>query len=279
MNKEEKIFKSFLNLDYLNNNIEKEHQINRENLIKKYLKYLTIFIGLLSVANSIQISFFFKYSFSVNFYKILCMSYLFTAVYIVFTTLVFVYSENTKFSKIINFLNYYFLVFIFINLRFPLTRFTEVNLIFFFSLLCLELIFRLVWANMGILTFKQHLILNFISIISIFSVYVPSSSDNERFKSLILMLAITFTLIVSIIFSYFLERHMKKEFYLNYNDKLKTKWFSNVLENMNTGFLSIKNGKVSYINKFLNEKFRKLKYLKSNKEMIFANSSESIKLY
>jgi hypothetical protein len=258
------MFKSWFTLEFSAKEIEEDYQLYRESLIKTYIRILTLIIFIVSVGNSVQISFFFVYSDNINFFKILYMSYILTAVYIVLVGLVYKYIDHPKMIKSINLLNYYFLVFIFINLRFPSVRFIIIDPMYFYMFLLVEIILRLIWASLGINTFLEYMIINLISVATIYGVYVPCPYPKEREKSVEYMGAISIGLVVANVSSYILERQVKKTYYLNYQDKLKTKWFSNILDNMNTGFLSIKENSISYINAYLNNKFIKGKYLRED---------------
>ncbi len=125
------------------------------------------------------------------------------------------------------------------------------NLLFFQYLI--EMIVRLTWVLLFIHSFKESFILNTLSLITVWivvpSLYVGDSYNDENINTI----AYSFVIFGVIVFAYVLEKQQKEAFYYQWLANSKAKWLTNVFENLNSGFVSIKNSKISYIN----QNFRK----------------------
>jgi hypothetical protein len=96
----------------------------------------------------------------------------------------------------------------------------------------------------------------------------------------------TVGLIVATTFSYFIEKERKGSFYYSDHDNLKTKWLSSILDKMNTGYISIKDDKIFFINSCSTQKFNSWKYLQNEyladerlKQVNFKYDSTTKKFY
>ena len=141
----QQIFKSCFSLEYNNKDMEQQYIQNREVKITKYIKLITILILILSIGNSIQISFFFSQFDNFNFQAVMIMSYLITFICLVKLILVFIFICKIKILKVVNYSNLFLLIFLLINFRYPIIRFYGVSPIVFYIILILEMSLRFVW--------------------------------------------------------------------------------------------------------------------------------------
>jgi hypothetical protein len=144
-----------------------------------------------------------------------------------------------------------------INSRYALTHYTKVDLVLLMFIFSLEILFRLFWVIFGIQGFIENFILTCISIIIAWAIYVPTHFGNELTTSYFNNLGYTLILFVVMLLSYILERQQKNAFYFQIKAKTKTNWLLNVLDNMSTGFLSIRGDTISYVNSFFKNKLEK----------------------
>jgi hypothetical protein len=146
-----------------------------------------------------------------------------------------------------------------INYRYAVTHFSSADATVFNLLVTVEMILRLTWIIFGLLGFCEMMILNFVTAALLWSIYFPIGYDNGDFMSYVfLRLVHTILLGFVTIFSYFYEKKDKTSFHYLYLFESKYKWFSNIFDNMNTGFLSLKGNKISYINQSLNQTINKI---------------------
>jgi hypothetical protein len=246
----EKIFNHWYTLKYSQEKIEVEFNLNKEKLIKKYIRMITIIIFLASCGPSIEISFLFNFYQKNNFLMIMSVSYVVNFMYFIMAITTFI-SKNLKILKIIIYLDYYFMVFIFINTRYPLYHFLNYDIIIFYLFICVELILRVLWMMCGVNTFLEFLTLNVLSIISTWVFYAPVGDPNTPQKNTIVLSVYSFSFIIVTLFSYLIKRHQKNAYFFQYRAEKKVQRLDNVLDNMKTGILSIKGEKITYINNYL----------------------------
>jgi hypothetical protein len=250
---EEKFFKRWYNLKYVQEEIEVAFNSNKKKNIKKYSRIITTIIFLASCLPSIEISFLFEFFEQNNFKMIMCLSYFVNFVTLIMTVTTFL-SNNTKVFKIIIYIEYYFIVFIFLNIRYPLVHFLNYDIAIMYLLMWIDAVLRFLWMILEINTFSECFVLNGLSIISIWVLYAPVGDSKTLQRNMILLSTYSSCLIIVILFGNIIERHRKKAFYFQYKAERKAQWLDNVLDNMKTGILSIKGEKISYINKYF-EKF------------------------
>lgn len=130
------------------------------------------------------------------------------------------------------------------------------NLAYFF-----DVNVRLMWSSYYILSFYEIITLNILSIVTLFSIVPNISTEENLSKDLEALRNYVYFLSFSSTFVYILERQLIICFYCNWIAEKKAKWLSNVFNNMNSGFVSLKGDKIAFINNFL------LKYLKNNKSL------------
>jgi hypothetical protein len=269
----EDIFSSAFNLNFHSLNLEEEYNKTIEKKVKVYIRMITLIIFLASLGPTIEISFFFEYYFKNNFKVVMFTSYFISLITINFLFLVLL--NNKIVIKIVNYVNYFILLFIFTNLRYPLINFLKVDTIIFYVFTTTEIVLRLILALLGIYNFLEFSILNVLTICSTWLIYAPVAPNNTFTTNMLLLMAYSIAIIVVIIFSYFLEKYNKRAFYFYYLNKQKTEWLENVLENMKTGFVSIKGNKFSYINESSENMIDLLNEKKENFDLNDPKSSES----
>jgi hypothetical protein len=251
---EQKIFTNLYNLKYSKQEIEVEFNLVKDKLLKKYIKTITILTFLISFGPSIVISNLFSFSELKSFKMIMCFSYFmnFSCLIMTFTTFL---SKNIKFMKIIIYLNYYFILFFILNIRYPLVHFVKSDIMYIFFLVCADVFIRTLWIIYEIFTFLELFTLNLLSAISMWAIYTPVGEAKMLQIDFLISGVNSICLIIVILFGFISERNQKKAFYFKYKTERKAQWLDNVLDNMKTGFLSIKGEKITYVNNYLEKLF------------------------
>lgn len=257
----DKIFKSCFNLQFTKKETEAEYENHKCGLIKKYILLYSFLMLLFAFGTSITASIYLeKFYLRVDFRITTYTSYFISIIYIVFL-IISAFVKNPQVLKYMNYVNYYLITFIFVNFRYGLVNWIKVDIIIFYAINTFEIVVRVSWLLIGLLGFLESVLLNTLIILSNWIYYVPIQRDEFTFYFLI---AHTIVYVIVISFSYSCEYQQRKSFYFILVANKKNKWFSNIFENMNTGFISVKDGKIKYINKFMLENLIKIKSIKQN---------------
>ena len=115
------------------------------------------------------------------------------------------------------------------------------------------------WTSYYLLSFYEVSILNFLSCCTIFSIvpYITPREENVRGYEDLRMYAVILIFVST--FCYILERQLRISFYYSWTAEKKAKWLSNVLNNLNSGFVSFKSDKIAFINIFMLKHLKDLK--------------------
>jgi hypothetical protein len=125
--------------------------------------------------------------------------------------------------------------------------------IYFFIEYLIEIIVRLIWVVGFIHSFIESLILNLMSVTTVWliiPILIPEKYYDDEIKNTV---NYTLVIIAVIAISYLLERQQKEAFYYRLQADAKVRRLTNSFENLKSGFVSLKNGKISFINKHLKD--------------------------
>jgi hypothetical protein len=244
-----------------------------------YNKAILVFSVFISLGISILNSFYLE-SFSLNkMYKFdFIIMYLLFFTFLIFF-IVGLMCKNIKVIKFIHFGNFYLQIWVLICLRYTMITLVKLdsNIIFYMYLIDINL--RLAWVLLFLHSFVESLILNFLSILTIW-LTIPFLYTSDQFITEIsIYVAYSSCKLVVIFFSYIISWQQKRAFHFHWIADQKANWLTSVFENMKSGFVSIKGGKITYINSFMLNQFKKIKTdsFKDNftKELKTNNRNES----
>jgi signal transduction histidine kinase/CheY-like chemotaxis protein len=245
---QEKIFDSLITLKLANGEIQDKFNEEKNQTIKKVSKIYFYIILILSVAGLI-LNFFSSinnkgrhkdWQQSVELSSVICT--IISASIVTLRTL----SENKRLIKILNYLSYILLLFVMINLRFYFDcRYMSLP-VSFCAGAAAELSFRIFWKINFYLSFLEVTVLNALLFISMSVCYAVDGLINAEIVFVYLLVQIKITLLM-----YHLDKSEREMFHLYRMANIRNQRLSSVLENMNTGYLSLKSGSISYINNYL----------------------------
>jgi hypothetical protein len=115
----------------------------------------------------------------------------------------------------------------------------------------------------GMLSFKQIFILNLISTMFLWTYYLLIDNTVSLQHNALIILTYSIFIILITCFAYFFEKQNKKAFYYLSEIDKKGKWSTNVLDNMNNGYIHFKDNKIDFINNFLLDKIFQIKRIKA----------------
>ncbi len=260
----ERTFKSNWNLKFGDSLLEKTYQNDIDVSIRKYTNIFSLILLFGSFTAMIEISIIFHFVEKIpSFWFTFTMAVIILIISLILTILNLV-TDNIKIKRKINYSNYFFFCFMFVNFRYPLVHFFDWDPIIFYSLLSAETIVRIIFLNHNLFDFFDFAILNILQTISLWLIYLPNGNPNTMKKNCLLLSALSFAIIVVIFFSYFLIKNQKIKYYY-YSQEKKSQWFENILTKMSSGFLRLNLWEVIYMNTYLTEKIANWKSFDENK--------------
>jgi hypothetical protein len=262
----ERIFVSCLNLKMSNKEVESDFQKMRA----KKLKFLNIPIILFSLVSSLAVMIFhylyYDEFIEIKFFKFnVIMCSIASGIYLILMA----WGYSTKNIKIIKWINYtifYFQIYVIIAFRFAIIKVTHASSFLLFFEYLFEIIVRLIWVILFLHSFLESCVLNILSLVTVWLVVPILFTEKLYNEEIINTLAYSFVLFSVIIIAYVLERQQKQAFYFHWQADTKAKWLTNVFENLNSGFVSVKNSKISYVNSYFKNFLKNLKLSNQSKK-------------
>jgi nitrogen-specific signal transduction histidine kinase len=160
--------------------------------------------------------------------------------------------RNFKLQDYVTHVNYMMVLFIFINYRYMLLIIYKVDVYIFVLIFTLETIIRLTWFFLGCINFVRGVYLQVLSVVLNFGILAALCPMNKSYRFSIY----TIIMISTTGLSYFYIREQKRSFYFNLTLTLKNEWYESIIDNMNSGFISIRDTKIHYVNNTLLRLFR-----------------------
>jgi hypothetical protein len=118
--------------------------------------------------------------------------------------------------------------------------------IFFLLFIC-EMILRLTWYILGCLDFIPDVYLHIISMVLKLALFSSLTPSKLYYRLSIYNVILVFVSLLT----YFCIREQKTSFFYNLSLKIRIEWYKSIIDNMNSGFISIRDEQVQYYNKTL----------------------------
>lgn len=254
----ERIFYNRIKLNFQEKEAESDYQIKKDKILNLCIRHVILFSLVSSLAVAIFQIFYFDKAKSLILYKFnLISSFSASLIYTIFILLSF-FIKNSRVYKWFHYIVFFYQIFVIISFRFTIIRIVEAPSILLFLEYLFEILVRLTWVVFNLQSFSESFMLNTLSLVAVWIV-IPNLYPEIYLKDeLYFTMAYSFVLVSVIIIAYILEKQQRIAFYYQWKADRKAQWLTNVLENLNSGFMSIKEGKVTYINSFLKNLFGKL---------------------
>jgi hypothetical protein len=275
------MFASEFKLNYNNENIELDYQKMRDIKLLTFNKWIVNFSFISAIAVAILQSTNFEMVNKYGFFKFnIVMNYIAIFVYLVFI-FISCLSKNMTVLRRIHYIVFYFQIFVIMGFRFEFfIIYSSMSKMIFFEYL-IEMFVRMVWVILFLHSFLESLILNSLVIVTVW-LTVPFLYPTENFNDeMINSLAYSCVIFLVMVIAYILERQQKIAFYYLWQSYRKAKWLTSILDNLNSGFVSVKSGRIKYINSFFISHFEKYKHtskltedMKEVKSTIFSTKRE-----
>jgi hypothetical protein len=248
---QERIFRSGFTLKYLDSEIEDEYIKERDSNLNKLHNKILISHFLMSIFVMILNSCYILEFFNLKAFQLVVITSYLTSFILGIFIIISMKIKNGKTVKFMQYVIFYFIFLIFINFRYTVFRLLNIHKLIFYLFIQLEFIIRMFWVVLRIQNFVECFYLNLISLCTIWLVY-PLVYPAEYFNDAMVNYAIYSTIFfMTVCVGYIIEKQQKISYYFHSMSEKKANWLTNVFENMNEGFLSIKGNKISYINPYI----------------------------
>jgi hypothetical protein len=259
----DEVFKTRLNLKFIEIDVESDFRKMKDNKLNLFIRPAVIFSFISSVAVSTFISFYIESSKNIKIFQFsLFTSWIASFIYFIFIVGLCI-TKNLKLYRWMNFFFFYFQIYVIIAIRFALVKIVKVSSIMIFFEYFLEIFIRLFWVILYLQSFSESLIMNMLSLVTVWIVICSMYPVEYLREEIIITLAYSFVIFSVIVLAWIIERQQKLAFYFKWKAEKKASWLTKVLDNLNSGFISMKKGKINYINSFLLSLIYKFKQLKN----------------
>jgi hypothetical protein len=265
---QEVIFKSFIRMIFPKKQIENHFQTMINKKINQFIKPTLIFYLTISLANSIFLSYFLDQINSIPFLLFNIITSYMTSILYLFFIFAILLTKKVKIYRWINYFVFYLKIFVLISFRYAILRIVNNSNIIIFFIVFLEFFLRIFWVLMYFQSFTESMTLNLITLTTVWillSSLYPCDFKNEEMKY---SLAYSLLIVTVIVIVWIIERFQRLAFYYKWKAEEKT---TKILGNIRSGYMSVKGGKVNYINKYL------LSIIKDNYQTL--NDSSKGKFY
>jgi hypothetical protein len=267
------IFENCFYLKFTNKNSEMEYMKMRDKKLFYFSLAIILFSMVASWATMVFQYVYYKQNESIIFFKLNVIMTTIASIIYIFLLVVGIRTKNIKIIRLINYFIFYFQIYVIIAFRYTIFRVVSVTPLLLFLEYLIETIVRLIWVVGFIHSFVESLLLNLISLITVWlyiPFLIPGNFYDEEIRN-----TVNYTLVIIAVtsISYLLERQQKEAFYYRLKADAKFIRLTNSFENLKSGFVSLKNGKISFINKhlkdiLLNEKFKEKAETRRNSAII-----------
>jgi signal transduction histidine kinase/CheY-like chemotaxis protein len=239
------IFDSYFTLRYNNKELEEAYQaILCHNLKRRNIIYTLINLAIV-IVSSILLWFIPNPKFNIKFFKTLTFVLFLLSLTILIVSTIF---NNKKLNRIISFLNFYLLIYSDTIFRSYFVS-MEIDTVIICLVYTVQYLFLLTWYYTWTIDFLPGCLITVAKCVSFYALFgALSLNRNLHFRYSVNEVLI----LIICMFSYFYVFEKRKSFYYFKTAENSRLWYHNILENMNTGFISVTNdGAIKYINKSL----------------------------
>lgn len=250
---EESIFSNRFSLKFKKFEIEKEYYNKRQLSLSSLNLFIIISLVILNILST-TLTIIFTQNEIKPFWLILRYTAIISTSLNIVVLFISIFCKNMNIIRWIHYLAYLLLFFTLSNTFNVLLSKLQVSLNLMNIASLVEIILRMCFSVFTIHSFLENIILNGITCVFIWVLYLPALDKSIVLLAAYVQLAYTAAFSILVGFSYVLDKQQKNAFYFQYTHAKKLEWLTNVFENMNTGFLSIKGIKISYVNNFVQNK-------------------------
>jgi signal transduction histidine kinase len=240
-----KIFASRITLTYNDKFIESKYKEDRYVFLRKYNIILSVILTSLSIIiTGLMIKDFTTLKQTLP--NLAAFTYCFISLSsCMVLTILSICIKNIRCQEWLSYLNYIMVIIVFNNYKFYINFVIYADISIYVLIFFTEMMFRLAWFAFGCIDFIPGVYLQLITIALNFALYSLLLPLNLFFKFSIHNCILIFTSILS----YFYIKELKRCFYYNLFLKLKNGWYKSIIDNMNSGFISINEKGIKYYNK------------------------------
>jgi nitrogen-specific signal transduction histidine kinase len=241
------IFKNQLNLIFQSEHMEEKYSDYEHEIVSKYSLWFSIYGLIVSSADSVYESIIFKkVENDPNFkfiYTTRITSYIITGIFLI-QCILFNFIKNRKFQWILTYFNYIIVVIPLFHFRTILYKQGLIEENLYAMIRTFELLERIILILLNLATVPKAYLMNFLLTLALW-VYTPYVTGY-----LGIMPYISAAIVLTIL-SYFYKMQVKRNFFTDYIMREQNKWYLNLLDHMNSGFISSSTKNIIFINRNL----------------------------
>jgi signal transduction histidine kinase len=252
------IFESEFTLQYKDTYYEKQYRERKFRYLRRYNLILSLILLSLSITINIVI-FILSDCGNVQGFRRLYATSISIATLIInlTTTLTCLFVKRNKLQEWVTYVNYILVLLEFHHLKYFFVHLLRLDAFYLVLLITVEMKFGYCWFFFGIVDFMTGLYLQVVSIVINISLFIAVTSV-KNYPQISISACV---LLMNTVIVYFYMKEVKTSFYYNMSLKLQNEWYKSVINNMNSGFVSIYAGGVQCNNKAMG-------YLKSSDRVI-----------
>jgi hypothetical protein len=239
------VFRRWINLKFIEVDVELDFIKMKDKKLSLFIRPAVIFSLMSSVAVSTFISFYIETFITLRFFQFcLITSWVASFIYFIFLANLF-FTKKLNVYRWMNFFYFYFQIFVIISVRFAFLKIVKVSSIMIFFEYFLEIFIRLFWVILYLQSFLECLILNTLSLVTVWIVIGSMYPVESLSEEIIITLAYSVVMFSVIGIAWIVERQQKLSFYFKWKAEKKASWLTKVLDNLNSGYILIKKGKIN----------------------------------
>jgi signal transduction histidine kinase/CheY-like chemotaxis protein len=248
----EKIFESKFTLKYTDGYIESRYLTKRQKAFRKFNITLSVILYTISLPVAIYMILELCKGIHTPASFILAIFSLISLGINLLTLILSIAVKNKVLQTWVSYINYLLTTLISANYRFFLVFVLKVDLTTMTFIFMTELILKFLWYFLGFVDWVDGVLVMIVGLMVNCIIMGFLQPIFVYYRTSIY----SATIVISTLLSYFYIRERKRSFYFNTLLRVQNEWYKSILDNMSSGFISLKGKQVQYFNKTLLTMFR-----------------------
>jgi signal transduction histidine kinase len=180
-----------------------------------------------------------------------------------------VITRNNNIQHCLSYMNYYLILFVIATYNYYLFFRLNIDELIYTLTLIIEICLRMSWFFLGVIDFVPGIYLQVISMVTTCTIFFVIIPVNLLYR--LSVYSLIHVLISGV--TYFYLKELKISYYYYLSMWKKYEWFKNVIDSMNSGFISIKDREINYCNNALRNLFKRSVSMNDQSEDVKLNTT------